>query len=180
MSHLASFIRLLDRALDLVVRGITILSGLCLVFLVVSFGWLVFGRYVLNSTPTWVEQVALLLIVVITFFSTAVNVRDRVNLSVEILPMMLPWRLRRWLLAIIDIILGGFGLLMAFAGANLATFAWSTKVPMINVPEGLRSLPLVVCGILLVVFCGANAVKHFTELEPEPNGDPHPLSSGQE
>ena len=39
-----------------------ILTGVAMVVLTVSFGWLVFGRYVLNETPTWVEQSALLLV----------------------------------------------------------------------------------------------------------------------
>jgi len=171
MSFFPAAIRKLDSVLGLVSRAVTVLSGAGLVFLVVSFGWLVFGRYVLNATPTWVEQVALLLIVVITFFSTASNVRAGANLSVDILPLMLPWRWRRWLLALIDGILGGFGLLMALKGYDLTLFAWSTKVPMINLPEGLRSLPLVVCGALLVLFCATNAVKRFTEGEPLPPAD---------
>ena len=180
MPHLAPFIRQLDRALGFIARGVTILSGLCLVFLVVSFGWMVFGRYVLNATPTWVEQVALLLIVVIAFFSTAANAREGANLSVDILPLMLPWRLRRWLLAIIDLVLAGFGVLMAMKGADLTVFAWTTKVPMINVPEGLRSLPLVVCGSLLVLFCSTNAIKRFTEGEPLPPPDSEPAARGLE
>ena len=39
------------------------IAGIAMVTLIVIFGWLVFGRYVLNSTPTWVEQVSLLLII---------------------------------------------------------------------------------------------------------------------
>lgn len=171
MSPFPAAIRKLDRALGFASRAATILSGISLVFLVASFGWLVFGRYVLNATPTWVEQVALLLIVVITFFSTAANAREGANLSVDILPLMLPWRWRRWLLGLIDLVLAGFGLLMALKGYDLAVFAWSTKVPMINLPEGLRSLPLVVCGSLLVLFCLTNAVKRFTEGEPLPQAD---------
>jgi TRAP-type C4-dicarboxylate transport system permease small subunit len=178
MSRPSTFIPAIDRVLGLLSRAITVLSGLCLVFLVVSFGWMVCGRYVLNATPSWVEQVALLLIVVITFFSTAVNARDGSNLSVDILPLMLPWRLRRWLLALIDVILCGFGLLMALKGYDLTLFAWSTKVPMINLPEGLRNLPLVVCGCLLVVFCATNAVKRFTQGEPLPPADADTIERG--
>ena len=61
MSRLADAVRKLDQALGWLSAAVTLLSGLSLVFLVVSFGWLVYGRYVLNETPTWVEQVALLL-----------------------------------------------------------------------------------------------------------------------
>ena len=54
---------LYDKFLDFLCYINTVATGVALVFLTVIFGWLVFGRYVLNSTPTWVEQVALLLVV---------------------------------------------------------------------------------------------------------------------
>ena len=180
MSPFASALRMFDRLLALLAGAVSLVSGLCLVILVASFGWLVFGRYVLNSTPTWVEQVALLLIVVITFFSTASNTREGANLSVDILPLMLPWRWRRWLLALIDLTLAGFGLLMALKGLDLTLFAWTTKVPMVDLPEGLRTLPLVVCGILLVLFCTTNAVKHFAVGEPPPRSETEPPVRGLE
>lgn len=44
--------------LDALAYLATALSGVFMVVLVASFGWLVFGRYVLNDTPTWVEQMA--------------------------------------------------------------------------------------------------------------------------
>jgi len=47
-----------DRFLDLISYINTVLTGVALVVLTVMFGWLVFGRYVLNATPTWVEQVS--------------------------------------------------------------------------------------------------------------------------
>ena len=40
-----------------------------MVVLLATFGWLVFGRYVLNVTPTWVEQLALVLVGYITFLA---------------------------------------------------------------------------------------------------------------
>src|SRR3546814_8616316 len=73
MSPFISGLRTFDRLLARLAGAVSAISGFCLVLLVACFGWLVFGRYVLNATPTWVEQVALLLIVVITFFSTASN-----------------------------------------------------------------------------------------------------------
>ncbi|HEY9548066.1 MAG TPA: TRAP transporter small permease [Kiloniellaceae bacterium] len=180
MSPFISGLRTFDRLLARLAGAVSAISGFCLVLLVACFGWLVFGRYVLNATPTWVEQVALLLIVVITFFSTASNSREGANLSVDIVPLMLPWRRRRWLLALIDLTLAGFGLLMALKGFDLTLFAWSTKIPMLDLPEGLRTLPLVVCGWLLLLFCGTNAAKRFTEGEPPPRPDTDPPVRGLE
>ncbi len=60
---------LLDRVLDSAAVGCLIIAGILLVLLIILFGWLVFGRYVLNDTPTWVEQASLLIVVYITFLA---------------------------------------------------------------------------------------------------------------
>ena len=59
------------------------LSKLCLVLAVIgllavvlSVQWQVFGRYVLNDTPTWAEALAMLLVLFVTAFGLAVGVRD--------------------------------------------------------------------------------------------------------
>src|SRR5690606_11978227 len=101
--------RALDRLLAQLARAVTALSGLCLVLLIVIFGWLVFGRYVLNQTPSWVEQLGLLLILVITFLSAAVGVHEQRHLSVDFLRDALPRRGRHLLLIAGDAVLAGFG-----------------------------------------------------------------------
>jgi len=60
------------------------LAGLSLVVMTVIFAWLVYGRYVLNDTPTWVEQVSLLLIMVISFLGASVGVHQHTHLSVVV------------------------------------------------------------------------------------------------
>lgn len=78
--------------LDAIAYLATALSGVFLVLLVASFGWLVFGRYVLNDTPTWVEQMAMLLVTNITFLAAAVGIHERTHLSVDMLSMIVPER----------------------------------------------------------------------------------------
>jgi len=56
---------LLDRIADAINSALVFVAGVSLVTLIVIFGWLVYGRYILNSTPTWVEQAAILIIVII-------------------------------------------------------------------------------------------------------------------
>ncbi|MFC3119645.1 TRAP transporter small permease [Jhaorihella thermophila] len=68
-----SFLDLLDRVLDGIADLCRVLTGVALVVLTVIFGWLVFGRYVLNATPAWVEQVSLLLVMTIAFLGAAVG-----------------------------------------------------------------------------------------------------------
>ncbi len=61
------------RVLDAVASACMAIAGVMMVTLIVIFGWLVFGRYVLNDTPTWVEQTSLLLVAWITFLGAAVG-----------------------------------------------------------------------------------------------------------
>jgi len=63
----STFLRRLDGVFDLISRICLIFAGTALVVMTLMFAWLVYGRYVLNDTPTWVEQVSHLLVMVIAF-----------------------------------------------------------------------------------------------------------------
>lgn len=139
-------------------KACIVLCSCALVFLLIIFGWLVFGRYVLNVTPTWVEQMALLLVGYITFLGAAVGVYEDKHLGVTFFRSALksPWS--DWLRLISDLALAGFGLIMMLSCFELMQFGWSTKLPMLNIPEGVRTLPAVVCGGLMFLFSGARAI----------------------
>ena len=42
-----------------------------------------FGRYVLNDTPTWAESLALVLVLYVTMLGAAVGVRDAGHIGLE-------------------------------------------------------------------------------------------------
>ena len=52
------------------------LGVLGLVLIIACVSYQVFGRYVLNNTPTWAESLALLLVLYVTMLGCAVGVRD--------------------------------------------------------------------------------------------------------
>lgn len=147
--------------LDVIALICKILTGVALVVLTVIFGWLVFGRYVLNATPTWVEQVALLLVMLIAFLGAAVGVHENTHLSVSFLRTALPARVRTVFVVITDVTMAGFGLLMFLYGWQLTAFKWGSLIPLIQVPEGLRSLPLTVGGALILLFSIGHLIRLF-------------------
>ena len=137
--------------------------------LVAVFGWLVFGRYVLNDTPTWVEQLALLLVITITFLGSATLVHEDRHLGVTFLRDALPRRARLVVRLAGDVALATFGAVMAVACSELVAFAWGNTLPMLGVPEGVRSLPAVVCGALVTLFAGTRAVAGIVALMRGPS-----------
>ena len=147
-----TFVRRMDAALDGIAMTCRFITGVSLVVLTVIFGWLVYGRYILNATPTWVEQVALLLVMTIAFLGAAVGIHENTHLSVTVFRTAVPKGIRKVFVVLTDLLLGGFGLLMLWFGTQLTIFKWGSPIPLIQVPEGLRSLPLTIGGGLIVLF----------------------------
>lgn len=164
---------LLDRC-ETVLAGVQWLSiftaSLALVILIVTFGWLVFGRYVLNVTPTWVEQLALMLICYIAFLGAAAGVREDTHLGVTLFRDMLPVPLQKIIMILIDFILAAFGTIMFIAGVQLMKFGWDSLLPMLEIPESFRTLAITLCGALIILHAGSRGlIRILTYRDWHPN-----------
>ena len=160
-SEVSPHLKSMTAVLDLIALLCRIITGIALVVLTVIFGWLVFGRYVLNATPTWVEQAALLLVMLIAFLGAAVGVHENTHLSVSILRTSVPRRVRNVFVFITDATMAVFGALMLWYGLQLTIFKWGSLIPLIQLPEGLRSLPLTVGGALILLFSLGHLIRLF-------------------
>ncbi|RJP67179.1 TRAP transporter small permease [Hydrogenophaga sp.] len=128
-----------------------------LIALVLCVQYQVIGRYVFNDTPTWAEALALLLVLYVTALGVAVGVRDAGHIGLESMVVLLPerWRLRVELL--IHVLVGIFGALMVYGGWIWARAKWSEIKPLLGVSEAMDYIPLMVAGVLIVMF----SVEHF-------------------
>ncbi|WP_158964964.1 TRAP transporter small permease [Chachezhania sediminis] len=154
----------IHRILDVIARLCLTVAGIQMVTLIVIFGWLVFGRYVLNDTPTWVEQAALLLVVWIVFLGGAVGVWRGSHLSVDFVREMMP-RVPKEILRLVSILLMiFFGTVMAWQGWGLAQKTWPRMVPMLDISEAWRAIPMAVFGVLCVLFSLAHLADYFKRL----------------
>lgn len=158
---------LFDRVLDLISDINTIITGVALVFLTVIFGWLVFGRYVLNATPTWVEQVSLLLVVYIGFLGASTGVHKKTHLGVSVFRELSPKPLQRFFDLLSHLIMGGFGLVMTIYGYKLTVFKWAAEIPLIHVSEGLRALPIMLSGIFILLYSIGHLIHFFKGVDQE-------------
>jgi len=135
-----------------------LVAGVALVLIVATFGWLVWGRYVMNATPTWVEQSALLLVAYVCFLGAAVGVRRgsplRLVCGADARPAVQPEVMG--LLAVLGVMV--FGGCMAWQGVVLTMRNTSRMIPLIHLPESVRFASLVICGVLFFVFAGWNIV----------------------
>ena len=158
MSASLTLVRKIDGGLDLLSKLCILVCSIALAVLVATFGWLVWGRYVMNVTPTWVEQLALLLVGYIAFLGAAAGIHEQFHLGVTLFRDMFGPRVTGILRFVIDVILAIFGGIMFIAGLELFAFGWDTLLPMLNIPESFRTLAFVICGALVCIFAGFRAV----------------------
>ncbi len=144
-----------------------LLSKICLVLAVIGLitlilcvQWQVIGRYLLNDTPTWAEAFALLLVLFVTAFGVAVGVRDAGHIGLESMVALLPDSWRHKIEILIHLLVGSFGALMVYGGEVWMVAKWGEKKPMLPVPDGIDYLPLVIAGVLIVLF----SIEHIVAL----------------
>lgn len=129
----------------------------------------VFGRYVLNNTPTWAEQTALLLILYVAMLGTAVGVRDAGHIGLESFLVLAPAKLRERMELLIHALLIAFGGVMAYFGTKLAIGQWDVPIEALGLPDGTRYIPLAICGAMMVLFSIEHVIAIFKGTEVEPS-----------
>lgn len=137
-----------------------VLAVIGLIAIILSVQIQVFGRYVLNDTPTWAEALALQLVLYVTALGVAVGVRDAGHIGLESLVSVLPERWRLKLEVFIHVLVGTFGALMVSSGWMWTVLKWSDIKPMLHVPVGMDYLALVIAGVLIVLF----SIEHVVAL----------------
>jgi TRAP-type C4-dicarboxylate transport system permease small subunit len=133
-------------------RAALAVSGTAMVVMTGVVAWAVFGRFVLNDTPPWAEQVAMLLLGWVTLGAAAAGVREDTHMGFEQLRDALPTPLARACHSASDLVVAGFGAGMAWFGAELAIGVWDDTLPTTGLPGGVKYLPIVAGGALILVF----------------------------
>lgn len=167
-----AFIDRVEKVLGAVQLASIIAASVALVVLVVTFGWLVFTRYILNESATWVEQLALLLILYIAFLGAGAGVRDDTHLGVTVFRDQLPIAAQKVVMIFIDFLLVAFGIVIVFAGSQLMAFGWDSRLPMLDIPESFKTLAITLCGGLVILHAGARGIIRcmtFSQWVPEPD-----------
>lgn len=124
--------------------------GLCLITLIIL--WQVFARYVLNSSPSWSEQLALYLLVWIVLLAAAAGVRERFHIRITALQDAIGGQGRTLMLEASHLVTGLIGLFLAVYGTSLVASLWAYPIPTLGLSRGSAFLPLPLAGVLTLFF----------------------------
>ncbi|KCZ63186.1 hypothetical protein L53_07915 [Hyphomonas sp. L-53-1-40] len=157
-------IRLLTNITHFTADWLVRIAAIGLVLMTLIIGWQVFGRYVLNSSPSWSEQASLALMIWYVSLAAAAGVREGFHIRIVALENAVGPKVRLWMRIISNIIVGACGLAMLVWGGQLVAKTWSHVIPSLGLPRGLAYLGLPIAGALMAVF---SLERIFEELSGE-------------
>lgn len=142
---IAAFSRLASRAaLAVSVAGLTLMT--------LIIGWQVFARYVLNASPSWSEQAALLLMLYFLLFAAAVGIREGFHIRITLLEDSLSPKRRKWLRLANHLCVGLFGFAMAAGGIELIGITASHSISTLGISRAFAFAPMAGAGLLILFF----------------------------
>lgn len=128
------------------------ISKISLILMTVIIGWQVFGRYVLNSSPSWSETTSISLMGWFVLVGAGAGVRNRDHLGFNIGLMLMKPKMQKWVCVFGDFVVMLFGIAMVVYGMRLIIDAWSNIHPGSFFNQGVHYFPLAVGGVLIAVF----------------------------
>jgi TRAP-type C4-dicarboxylate transport system permease small subunit len=120
------------RLMDVLHRACLVVAGACLVVITLIIPWGVFTRFVLNSASSWPEPLAVLLMIVLSFFSAIICYREYVLIE---MCMMATNLFMVWY---------GVKLVQTTMYQSIAEFPWLSV--------GFSYLPVTIAGAVTMLF----------------------------
>jgi TRAP-type C4-dicarboxylate transport system permease small subunit len=143
----------LRKLMDALYDGCVIVAGIALVLISAVIPWAVYTRYVLNRAASWPEPMAVLLMIVLTFFGAAACYRVGLHMRVAFFVSLLPQRMQRAIALFVECLMGLIALFMINWGVKLVAATWQNTIadfPSLSV--GVTYLPIPIGGAILLLF----------------------------
>ena len=122
-----------------------------LVAMTAIIGWQVFGRFVLNSSPSWTEQASLILMIWYVMFAAAAGVYEGFHIRIALIEDRLgdaAAPLRRVIAAIVLLL----GLVLLIYGADMVWLVRNNTIPSLGISRSVAYVPLPISGLLMALF----------------------------
>ncbi len=137
--------------LNRITQGLTGLAAIGLVVMAGIVIWQVFARFVLDSSPSWTEQAALVLMIWYVMFASAAGVHEGFHIRIALLEERLGPRAAPVRRAAALIVLG-LGLVLLVEGAALVWHVRGHAMPALGISRAAAYIPMPIAGLLMAVF----------------------------
>jgi len=136
-----------------VVRVIHSLCALLLIAMTVIITWQIFGRFFLNDTPKWSEQLTGVLMVYLTLLGGALAVHENRHIALDYFysHFSAKWQFRSRVLVLLLMML--FSGIMLVYGVRMGLLVKEWTIPTLNISQSANYWSFPVAGLLMLIFC---------------------------
>lgn len=129
------------------------IAGLSLIVLTTVIPYNVFMRYVMNRGLSWPEPLAIMVMIVFTFFAGTVCYRAGVHICVMLFVNVTSGALRTAIAWVTELLMVAFNLYILYYGTLLVQATWYNLIAEFpEVRVGATYLPLPIGGLITVLF----------------------------
>jgi len=129
------------------------ISGLSVLIMSLIVPWGIFTRYVLGTGSPWPEPVAVMLMVVFTFFGASAAYRAQGHIAVAMVTERLPKKLQPKLASVIDVLMLIVALFTLIYGTKLCMETMNQVIGQLPwMPVGVTYLPVPLGGLTTLIF----------------------------
>jgi TRAP-type C4-dicarboxylate transport system permease small subunit len=138
-------------------RALTVATAVLMAALALLVCWQVFARYVLHSSPFWVEELSVTAMMWIGLLGAAACVWSDSHMSLELVVRRLPAGAKAVLEICVDLAIGVFAGFLSLYGWRLAETTMTSLMSTLPLPLGLTYIVIPVAGVLMILFALARA-----------------------
>lgn len=134
-----------------------------LIAMTVVISWQVFTRYVLNQSPPWSEQAALLIMNWMVMSAAAAGVREGFHIRMSFAADNAPEKLQLPIRVLAHGVVAFVGVTFFLWGGELVLRTWSHVIPTLDLPRGVAYLPFPLAGVAIAFFSLEKMIDEFGE-----------------
>ena len=142
----------MGRSLAWLARAAQFVAVVAMIVMTAIIGWQIFGRFILNNTPKWSEQLAGIIMVYLMLIGGAVAVWENRHIALDVLLNALPARANRVLRFLIYGLVALFGAMMVYYGIKMAGIVQAWTVPTLGVSKSFNYWAFPLAGVLIFAF----------------------------
>ena len=149
-------------------RWVLVMACICQASLGVIVIYGVVLRYVFNDSQSYVEQVALLMVISVAMFGAAAGARDSGHIGLDSLARLLPPKVQFWIKVVVELLIIAFALLLLWGSVHMGTSTFRDTIPTLGISEAFRYLPPVIASVLITLFSVEHLMVMFLRPPPAP------------
>jgi TRAP-type C4-dicarboxylate transport system permease small subunit len=143
---------MMRRLIGILTAALWVTTALLLTAIVVIVSYQVFARFLLGFSPSWTEELALILMVWLAMLGSALGVRLNDHISIEFVASSLRGRPRWLIYRFSEAVTALFGGFMILEGWGLATRTLGQTFAVTKLPAGYMYFSIPVAGVFIVLY----------------------------